>query len=262
MERSGSAAPYATPVDVRDISDCLFYHSMEIPGYGEVEGEWDLRGGVVQTLGGVNLSGKRVLELGTASGFLCFSMEKMGAEVVAHDLSDQNDWDIVPYAGIDFEASKQSRKEMIRRLNNGFWLAHRAFGSKARVVHGSIYELPESIGPVDVATFTSILLHLRDPFRALERALRLTRETVIITESFPRRPFVSRLAGRLSRPSVQFLPNFRKQRPTDTWWRFSPEVLIAFIGVLGFTKVELTRHSQMFKGRSRRRYTIVGHRGR
>ncbi len=67
-------------------------------------------------------------------------------------------------------------------INNAYWFCHRAFGSSARVVYGSVYDVPESIGPVDVATFGSILLHLRDPFRALSSALRLVRDTVVITE--------------------------------------------------------------------------------
>ncbi len=253
---------YATPRHVTDLADCHFYHSMEIPGYGSVEGEWDLRDGTRDHLGGLDFAGKRVLELGTASGFLCFAMERMGAEVVAYDLSERDAWDVVPYDGLDREEMMKARKAHIRRLNNGFWLAHRAFKSNARVVHGSIYDLPQEIGPVDIATFTSILLHLRDPFLALERALRLTRETVLITESLPRRPFITSMLSRMTRPCVQFVPNYRKQRPTETWWRFPPEVMIEFIGVLGFRDVRVTRHSQKYGGKSHSLYSIVGHRTR
>ncbi len=41
-----SGSPYATPKNVTDLNDCVFYHTMEIAGYGLVEGEWDLREGV------------------------------------------------------------------------------------------------------------------------------------------------------------------------------------------------------------------------
>ena len=80
---------YAEPRVVTELEECYFYHSMEIPGYGLVEGPWDLRGGVDDYLGGVDLNGKRVLEVGTASGFLCYTMEGRGADVVAYDLSDE-----------------------------------------------------------------------------------------------------------------------------------------------------------------------------
>ena len=45
--------------------------------------------------------GKRVLDVGTSSGFLCFEMERRGAEVVAFDLSDEFDGDAVPFASVD-----------------------------------------------------------------------------------------------------------------------------------------------------------------
>ena len=38
---------FAEPLNVENIADCYFYHTMELPGYGVIEGEdWDLRGGV------------------------------------------------------------------------------------------------------------------------------------------------------------------------------------------------------------------------
>src|SRR5207247_9366351 len=61
-------------------------------------------------------------------------------------------------------------------------LGHRAFRSRARMVHGTVYDVPASIGPVDVATFGCILLHLRDPFLALARVLPLVRERAVLVE--------------------------------------------------------------------------------
>jgi hypothetical protein len=120
--------------------------------------------------------------MGTANGFVCFHMENRGADVVAYDLSENEDWDVVPFARHDGRAYLSERKSVIRKLNNAFWLCHRAFGSNSRMVYGDVYSVPEEIGVVDVCTFGSILLHLRDPFLALQKALRLTRETVIVTD--------------------------------------------------------------------------------
>ena len=77
---------YADPVEVTNRDDCWFYHTIDVPGVGTIPGEWDLRAGVEDYLGKVTFAGKRVLELGTASGFLCFEMEKRGAAVVAFDV--------------------------------------------------------------------------------------------------------------------------------------------------------------------------------
>jgi hypothetical protein len=179
---SAEPSVYAQPRTITDLQDCLIYHTMDIPGYGLVEGEWDLRGGVDAYLGGVDVGGKRVLELGTASGFLCFQMERRGARVVAYDLSEHQSWDLVPFAASFTPAAEAARKQLVRMLNNGYWLAHRAHQSSARVVYGTIYEVPKAIGAVDVATFGCILLHIQNPFLALANTLRLVRETVVISE--------------------------------------------------------------------------------
>jgi len=68
--------------------DCNFYHTVEVPGIGTVTGEWDLRGHVDEYLGGYNFSHKRVLEIGPASGFLTFEMERRRANVVALEVPD------------------------------------------------------------------------------------------------------------------------------------------------------------------------------
>ena len=59
-----SELPYATPRTFTDPADCYFYHTLEVPGYGLFEGEWDLREGVEAYLGGVDFRGRRVLEIG------------------------------------------------------------------------------------------------------------------------------------------------------------------------------------------------------
>ena len=91
-------AVYAEPYVVTDVDECYFYHTMEIPGLGLVEGQWDLRDGVGEYTGGVDYKGKRVLEIGTASGFLCFTLEAQGAEMVSYDLLTPRDAHVVRLA--------------------------------------------------------------------------------------------------------------------------------------------------------------------
>ena len=260
---------FAPPRHVTDVADCYFYHRFELPGHGLVGDSWDLRGGEDAYLGGVSFAGKRVLEMGTASGFLCRHMESRGAEVVAFDLSSEQSWDLVPFAGLDVATFRTQLKNHIRQINNGWWLAHRLCHSKANVVYGNIYDVPAAIGPVDVATFGAILLHLRDPFHALSNALRLTRETVIVTEVHPDQPHGSGLGtvarDRASHPgALYFLPD---ARTTDVsmgtaWWSFPPEVICRFLAVLGFEKTVVTEHEQRVVGKKARLYTVVGTRTR
>jgi SAM-dependent methyltransferase len=260
-----ATSPYAAPRVVDDVGDCFFYHTMDIPGHGLVRGEWDLREGVRDYLGGVDFRGKRVLELGTGSGFLCFHMEKEGADVVACDLSENQSWDVVPFAGADTSRIIADRKEHIRKLNNGYWFTHRKLSSKAKVVYGSVYSIPQEIGSVDIAVLGSILLHVRDPFLALQNALRLTRETVIVTDVMPRLYRLQRLMRPVIGLNMWFVPRYAAQQPWDSWWRVSPELIAEFMGVLGFERVEVKFHRQQREaappGRAKM-FTIVGHRTR
>ena len=283
---------FSSPRDVIDISDCYFYHVMDLPGYGEVGREWDLRGGEEAYLGGVSFQGKRVLELGTASGYLCHYMEEKGADVIGFDLPSERSWDLVPFAGLDLSPFRVERRNHIERLKNGWWFAHRLFGSRAKVVYGNIYEVPEEIGPVDIATFGLILCHLRDPFQALHSALRLTPEVVVVTEWHPEQPVgsgqsmsvplesASGLRRHLKRlfiktgvispgchhpGSMYFVPNPQGtdlEAQISTWWSLSPEVICRFLGVLGFGDQVVTEHFQTFQGKRIRLYTVVGKRTR
>jgi hypothetical protein len=255
-------AIWAEPRDITDLDDCYFYHTMEIPGYGIVQGEWDLRGGEADYLGKVRLEGKRVLEIGTASGFLCFAMERMGADVVTYDISDEQELDIVPYPGLDIEQRIAEWRKHNRRLNNGFWLAHRAFKSRARALHGTVYDIPEDIGRFDVCTFGSILLHVRDPFLALQRASSHVEEAIIVTDVVPklRGKIISAVELLTDSRLVRFVPNARKMKAPETWWHFSPRLISEYLQILGFSNIAISYHRQKCGTRAAKLYTVVGRR--
>lgn len=265
---------YAEPREVTNLDDCIFYHAINVPGYGEIEGIFDLREGVTEYLGGVDFRGKRVLEVGTANGFLCFHMEQLGAEVVAYDLSPHHMWDSVPFARYDYHQRVQECIDVTQKVNNAYWLCHRALNSRANVVHGTVYDIPETIGMVDISTFGAVLLHVRDPFRALEKGLRLTRETVIVTEATPhwmdhlrriwKKPaaplFFNRAGTLFWWSDMTFLPDYRRCELSETWWLLHPRVIRKFLGVLGFEETTLSFHFQKYKGQRVLCYTIVGRR--
>jgi SAM-dependent methyltransferase len=219
-----SASVYAPPRLVTRLEDCDFYHTIDVPGYGTIPGPWDLRGHVDAYLGGVDLRGKRVLELGTASGFLCVEMEKRGAEVVGFDVCENDECDIVSFPSLPAPGEPAGWRAFLRRQNNGWWLVHVAHGSKARVAYGDIYDIPAGIGEVDVATFGCILLHLRDPYRALESAARLVRDTIIVTDhpvhwdQFPHPPESEPVNGRPGGQRGRLLRIAHRLLGDRDWW--------------------------------------------
>lgn len=264
---------YAIPRAVDSVDDCRFYHTMDLPGVGLQRGPWDLRNGITDYLGRVAFGGKRVLEIGTASGFVCFEMERRGAEVVAYDLSDETgEWDLVPFGGVPPTAFAAERSQGMRQINNSFWFAHAALSSKARMVYGPVYEVPAGIGPVDVAVFGSVLLHIRDPFLALQRALHLTRESVIVTEPasrsvralshLPRWTHLPVARSARLPTNLGFLPNPRAGYPCETWWRITPWTITTVLEVLGFRVNRLLFHTQIYEDHPTLVYTVVGKRDR
>ena len=140
---------FATPRKVEDVADCYFYHTMELPGRGVIEGrDWDLRGRVDQYLGNIDFAGQRVLEVGPASGFLAFEMEKRGADVISVEVTDEHGWDFVPYPDARLEEVFGPRRIVMQQLKNSYWFSHAALQSKAKVYYGDAYNLPAALGRI------------------------------------------------------------------------------------------------------------------
>jgi tRNA (mo5U34)-methyltransferase len=115
-----------------------------------------------------DVRGKRCLDIGTYDGFLAFELERRGAaEVLAVDLEDHLEWDWPP----DFARADLPRDPGFSGppKGAGFRLAKELLGSSVQWRALSIYDLdPADIGTFDVVVLGSLLLHLRDPLRALE----------------------------------------------------------------------------------------------
>lgn len=200
-------------------------------GWSEANG--DLRPTIDAYLGHTDFRGARVLDVGAASGFLTFEMERRGADVVSFDSQEDAPWDIVPI--VDVEAAIRIKRDSRDKLLNAYWLAHRLLGSKASAVYGNIYDLPDELGSFDVAVLGSVLLHLRDPFGAMQSVARLCHGTLIITDH----------NHEAAIPAMEFLPSLRQDAQADTWWLISTSCMKQMLAVLGFEDVviEVASHA-------------------
>jgi SAM-dependent methyltransferase len=241
---------FAVPLKVKDVADCYFYHTMEVPGYGVMDGEWDLRRGVDEYLGKVAFAGQRVLEIGPASGFLTFEMEKRGGEVVSVEVTEDHGWDFVPYPASRLEEVFGPRRIVMQRLKNSYWLSRAAHHSKAKVYYGDVYHLPAALGEFDIAVMGSLLLHCRDPLRIVEQCGKKAR-SLIITDMF--------------HPELEGAPLCRLAPAPEnffwhTWWHFSAEFFTQFLAVMGFATTEISTHQQYYLGTAHTLFTVVGRR--
>jgi SAM-dependent methyltransferase len=177
-----------------------------------------------------DLRSRRALDVGTFDGFWAFEMERRGASVTAIDVERIDDAEWPPHKREELKRDVE-RHEV--ELGTGFRLAAEALRSQVRRVVCDVYDLErERIGgPVDLVFSGTILLHLRDPVRALERIrsvlapggeLRLIEPFSLgLTLCSPRRP-----VARLSTLETPF-----------NWWVPNLAALDAWLHTAGFVRV-------------------------
>ena len=258
--------------------DCLFYHVQDLPGLKKpTNGIFDLRNNANNYLGNVEFKKKTVLELGPASGFLSFLMEKQGAKVTCVDLSIKDDlWDVVPNCRIDHQ--KYARNHILKniaKVQNSFWYSHKALNSKVKIIRTHINNLDNKVGKFDIGTICLVLLHLENPFRAIQKICSHVKQKVIITEVLDRPGDISlkfRLKNlfkifhktyidlkRINDPTMSFYPT-ANNKDLDIWYFLSQKIIINYLSIVGFGKYKINYHKQLCKGKYINMYTIVAER--
>src|SRR6266508_2260533 len=121
---------FAQPRHVASLDDCFFYHTMELPGLGVVDGQWDLRNRFDDYIGGVEVANKSVIDIGAATGFLSFEAERRGASrVVSFDMGDAREQTFLPFKDKlyyrDYESFVSYHATTVERWKNAYWLCHR-----------------------------------------------------------------------------------------------------------------------------------------
>ena len=244
-----------------DLDTLVWYHTVELPDGRVLPGAWDLRGHEADYLGGVDVGGARVLELGPATGYLTYYMERQGADVVAFEAGFDVSIDFLPVRGRDDgEGRLRVMQETIDRNHDAWWYLHRLYGSTPKFVQGDIYDMPSDLGSFDVTLVGAILLHLREPWGALSEAARRTTRTMIVTEPLQddEQPPESNIM-RFSPAAEHHLTN---------WWSIYPGAVVSMLERLGFGRTEVTFHAQRHHlahdmeadAIAQRMYTVVGHR--
>jgi SAM-dependent methyltransferase len=227
---------------------------MDLPGFGEVRGHWDLRGRFKEYIGSVDLAGKSVIDVGAATGFLSFSAEQCGASrVLSFDIGHARQQSFLPFKdklhSRDPETWARQYDAEIEQWKNAYWLCHRLLDSKAEVYYGNIYELPAALGQFDVAIVGSVLEHLSDQITALAAIARLTKETIVLVspllETDER---IARFEGLAAHPENDF-----------TWWIYSAGVYREVFKMLGFSIAAITKAEYYYHygERFEMRHTIV-----
>jgi tRNA (mo5U34)-methyltransferase len=218
-----------------------WYHTLELSPGVVTPGWFDTRKVVADLPFPASLAGKRCLDVATFDGFWAFEMERRGAaEVVAIDLLDlsEADWPV--------NSPPRVRKALGRRKEgDGFLIARELLGSAVERIDMSVYDLdPAAVGEFDFVYVGSLLIHLRDPVRALERVRSVCRGLALFVDNVnlwlslahPRRP-VAALDG-VGRP---------------WWWKMNMRALVRAVEAGGFRLVQPPKRVWMPPGPGQQR---------
>ena len=149
-----------------------------------------------------DLRGKRVLDVGAATGWNSFEVERRGADVVAVDCVDLQE----------------------------FRAAHELLNSKVDYRILDVDELsPDSIGRFDYVLFFGVLYHLRHPLLGLEKICALTRETA----------FVESFVTDGDSCTLEFYERDELGGQLDNWYGPTPTCVEALCRSAGFARVQM-----------------------
>jgi hypothetical protein len=227
MDASGISLNFATPMSVSSTDECSWYHTFDLPNGTVVRATWDHRECVDDYLGQFDFTGRSVLEIGPASGFLTVSMERRGATVTSVENSPDELWEFVPRTDRDVARWIAGRKTGSPRLFKSWWLTQKLFGCSAKIAYCGVAALPALVSKLkfDVCFIGGVLQHVRHPFDVLWVAS-MVADNVIVTERFL--PEVEE-----SRPLVRFVPA-PDNDSLDTWFYLSSAAIKNALQIFGF----------------------------
>jgi tRNA (mo5U34)-methyltransferase len=210
------------------LAELQWYHTIDVTAGVATPGWWDLRH-ALSLLPFPDVRGKRCLDIGTWDGFYAYELERRGAaEVVALDVPD--------LSGIDYPPEWRERGDLDLSQSDaqprpaGFNLLHEILGSEVKWTGGNIYDLdPDELGTFDLVVVGSLLLHLRDPVRAVDAVRRVTRGNFLAVE-YIHAPLQMHSWGPRGRPIFEL----RGDSWDFQWWWASDSGLRHLLHVGGF----------------------------
>jgi hypothetical protein len=176
-----------------DVSRYYWYHTVDL-GRGLVTpGDYDFRGDMHRFPFPSDMHGQTALDVGSATGFFSFELEKRGADVTAVELPSLGVWDM-PLDGEGEQIVERLRcyhqaataaEAYHLHLNGPFQFCKSVLGSRVRRCYSSVYDLkPAVLGcdAFDLVFVGDMLLHLMSPLKALAVLAPLCRKTMVLTQ--------------------------------------------------------------------------------
>jgi tRNA (mo5U34)-methyltransferase len=191
-----------------------WFHSIELPGGDVIRGLHTIQQ-LRERLDAFpiprDLSGKRALDIGAWTGWFSFELERRGAEVVAMDCLELEE----------------------------FLAARELLGSRVELRVLDMDELsPESAGQFDYVLFLGVLYHLRHPLLGLERLCSVTREAAFV-ESYVTDGGLPAAQWAEAPNLLEFYETDELGGQFDNWYGPNINCLLAMCRAAGFARVKL-----------------------
>lgn len=235
----------STPTEVEDpglrerVAGREWYHTIELAPGLVTPGFFDHRP-VAAAILPSELDGRRCLDVATFDGFWALAMSTRGAsEVVAIDVADPRQWDW-PHG-----SDEEVMSEIAARKGSGagFSIVMEALDREIERIECSVYDLdPTEIGEFDFVYVGSLLLHLRDPVRALEHIRTVCRGELLLVENID--PYTTRMHPK--RPVATFDGLGR-----PWWWRLNLAALKRLVLSAGFDLIGKPHRVKFARGSGR-----------
>src|SRR5262245_17699909 len=143
----------ATPADL--IGSLTWYHTIDLGDGLITPGIYDHRPYLARYDLPADLRGRTALDVGAASGFFAFELERRGAAVTTVDLPEWFDHDFGPLYQPDRDTEGGRTY-----LHEPLAIAARLLGSRVERRHLNVYDLsPETVGTFDLVFCGSLLIH-------------------------------------------------------------------------------------------------------
>jgi tRNA (mo5U34)-methyltransferase len=225
-----------------DVSRFYWYHTIDLGNGLVTPGDYDFRADVPLLHFPEDLRGKKVLDVGSATGFFAFELEKRGAEVVSVELPSLKEWDMPldgsgdrAIEGLCRQHGTTSPEEAHHlHLDGPFQFCRKVLGSSVRRCFSSVYDLsPAALGcdGFDLVFVGDVLIHLMAPLKALAVLAPLCRGTMVITQELNEENNPA--------PVARFVG---EEADCRSWWYMNHVCLDRVLKRLGFRETQVVGH--------------------
>jgi tRNA (mo5U34)-methyltransferase len=234
----------------------FWYHTIELDQGLVTPGSFDYRAQIDEFGFPASLSGMTALDVGSATGFFAFELERRGARVVSTELPALSRWDcfpgespsgiiekirerlpyhsLLPYNEIAKTFHAMSEDALYRILLDGpFHFCHQRLGSRVERVYSTIYELGTMLPGrgFDLVMLGDILLHTVDPLRALASAAGMCDGELIIADDIG--------DAENDPPAMLYVGGASPDSDMAEWWRPNGAWFRQTLARLGFRQVDI-----------------------